>query len=260
MTRHVVMFSGGVGSWAAAKRVADWHGTDDLTLLFADTRMEDEDLYRFLDEAAADIGAPLVKIADGRTPWDVFRDVRFLGNTRVDPCSRVLKRELCDRWLEQNCDPARTVVYVGISWDEQHRFDKVKERLAALGWRSRAPLCEKPLPPLGDGWAIRWIEQAGIEPPRLYRMGFPHNNCGGFCVKAGQAHFRLLLEQMPERYAAHERREQALREHLEKDVSILRDRRDGKTRPMTLRAFRQRLEERLPIDEQEWGGCACFAG
>ena len=28
--KHVVMFSGGVGSWAAAKRVAQTWGTDDL--------------------------------------------------------------------------------------------------------------------------------------------------------------------------------------------------------------------------------------
>ena len=33
---RVVMFSGGIGSWAAAKRVAEAHGTDDLVLLFAD--------------------------------------------------------------------------------------------------------------------------------------------------------------------------------------------------------------------------------
>jgi hypothetical protein len=30
------MFSGGIGSWATAKRVAEKHGTDDLYLLFSD--------------------------------------------------------------------------------------------------------------------------------------------------------------------------------------------------------------------------------
>ena len=37
--KHVVMFSGGLSSWAAAKRVAAEHGTDDLVLLFSDTLM-----------------------------------------------------------------------------------------------------------------------------------------------------------------------------------------------------------------------------
>ncbi len=56
---RVVMFSGGVGSWLAARRVADAHGTDGLVLLFADTLMEDEDLHRFLDDAARNIGVPV---------------------------------------------------------------------------------------------------------------------------------------------------------------------------------------------------------
>jgi 3'-phosphoadenosine 5'-phosphosulfate sulfotransferase (PAPS reductase)/FAD synthetase len=54
--RHVVFFSGGVGSWAAGKRIAAQYGTDGLTLLFTDTRIEDPDLYRFLDDAAANVG------------------------------------------------------------------------------------------------------------------------------------------------------------------------------------------------------------
>jgi len=50
---HVVQYSGGAGSWAAAMRVAEQHGTDGLTLLFEDTLIEDQDTYRFLIEAAA---------------------------------------------------------------------------------------------------------------------------------------------------------------------------------------------------------------
>ena len=42
--KHLVMFSGGVGSWAAAKRVVERHGTEGVVLLFADTLIEDEDL------------------------------------------------------------------------------------------------------------------------------------------------------------------------------------------------------------------------
>lgn len=102
--KHVVMFSGGVGSWAAARRVAEHYGTEDLTLLFADTNMEDEDLYRFIQEAATNVGGKFVRVEDGRTPWDVFFDERFLGNSRIDPCSKLLKRVLLDRWCNANCD------------------------------------------------------------------------------------------------------------------------------------------------------------
>lgn len=271
MSRAVVQFSGGVGSWAAAKRTVERF--DDVTLLFADTLIEDADLYRFLDEAEADIGAPLVRIADGRTPWEVFRDRRFIGNTRVDPCSLVLKRELLRNWIETNCDPDDTTVVLGIDWSEIHRLQQAIPRWAP--WRLIAPLCDE------SEWGktkqdyLDELAAAGIEPPRLYALGFPHNNCGGFCVKAGQAQFKLLLDEMPERYIAHEREEEATRVHIGKDVSILRDRskkgiaeyeaehgpitgQKDKTVPLTLRRFRERLGvDASDYDAEEWGGCGC---
>lgn len=254
--KHVVMFSGGVSSWAAAKRVAERFGTDNLTLLFADTSMEDEDLYRFLGEAAENVGAPLVKVADGRTPWQVFRDGRFIGNTRVDLCSRVLKRELLDKWRDENCDPSDTTIYVGIDIIEAHRLNRIRERTAP--WTYDAPLLWKP--ELIRCEVFDWLDREGIRRPRLYELGFHHNNCGGFCVKSGHGQFARLLETMPERFEFHEKQEQSLRDHLERDdISILRDRRGGETKPMTLAEFRERYQanQRDGIDLFDFGGCGC---
>lgn len=254
---HVVMFSGGASSWGAAKRVAERYGTKGMTLLFADTRMEDEDLYRFLGEAAANIGAPLVRIADGRNPWHVMFDERLLGNSRHDPCSKILKRQQVDRWLAANCDPAQTTIYVGIDWTEEHRFAGLRDRRAAEGWRYEAPLCEAPYVSKTD--ILAWLRREGIKPPRLYELGFSHNNCGGFCVKAGQGHYARLLQTFPKRYAKHEAMEQAMRAYLDKDVSMLTDRRgDGKKKPLTLRDLRLRIEGGAQVDIHDVGGCGCF--
>lgn len=254
MHEHVVMFSGGVGSWATAKRVAERHGTDDLILLFADTQIEDEDLYRFLDEAAENVGGELVALQEGRTPWEVFFDVSFLGNTRADPCSRVLKRQFLRDWVDEHCDPSNTTLYLGIDWTEEHRITKAQRYWGE--WDVQAPMCEAPYMDKYD--MLEALGDEGIEPPRLYKLGFPHNNCGGFCIKAGEAHFRLLLETMPTRYREHERKEQELREYLDKDVAILRDRDTGD--PLTLRDFRLRLQDDPDdVDEHAWGGCGCFS-
>src|SRR5690349_19447210 len=83
--KHVVMFSGGLGSWMTAKRVAEQHGTDGLFLVFADVggqhasphAGEDEDTYRFIREAAANVGGQLVWLNEGRDIWQVFKDDRF---------------------------------------------------------------------------------------------------------------------------------------------------------------------------------------
>lgn len=254
--KHVVMFSGGIGSWAAAKRVVEWYGVADVTLLFTDTLMEDEDLYRFLDEAAANIGVPVTRIAEGRTPWQVFFDVRFLGNSRIDPCSKILKRQMAANWLEEHCDPVDTRIYVGIDWTESHRFTNLAARRAGEGWTYEAPITEPPYLLKSD--LMAQCRAAGIEPPRLYAMGFAHNNCGGFCVKAGQGHFALLLRELPDRYAYHERKEQEIREVLG-DVAMMADRSgDGLKKPLTMRALRQRIEAGQQPDMFDIGGCGCF--
>lgn len=259
--RHIVMYSGGIGSWAAAWRVVQQRGRDNVTLFFSDTKMEDEDLYRFLDQTVADLGVPLVRVSEGRNPWEVFFDERMMGNTRADPCSRVLKREIADGWLDRNCDPASTIVYVGIDWSEEHRFDDgqgggLRPRRAEAGWRYEAPMCAAPY--VTKKQMLAALASRGIAPPRLYVRDFPHNNCGGFCVKAGQATFALLLQHFPERYAWHEENEQRFREMTGKDVSIMRDRRGGQVNTMTMRAFRERVQSGDLVDKFDLGGCGCF--
>ena len=262
MTHHVVMFSGGVGSWAAAKRVVARYGASDVILLFADTRIEDEDLYRFLPEASANVGAPLIRIADGRTPWQVFRDERFLGNSARAPCSKILKQRVCDRWLAENRDPEKTTVHVGIDWTEMHRFDNglgrgIRPRRATQGWRYEAPLCEAPFITKPD--MLRALAAEGIQPPRLYELGFSHNNCGGFCCKAGQGHFAHLFRTLPKRYREHEAQEDDIRKHLKADVSMMTDRSGGGVKkPLTLRRLRERIEGNGQVDLFEIGGCGCF--
>lgn len=247
------MFSSGISSWAAAKRYTEINGADGMVLLFADTGIEDEDNYRFLYEAAVNIGVPLEIIADGRTPWQVFEDVRMIGNARVDPCSKHLKRQLLDRWRNENCAPDADII-LGISWDESHRIERVRERCAP--WNYIAPLCDKPW--LSKADCIAWAEREGIKPPRMYAQGFAHANCGGFCVKAGQATFRLLLKHYPERYAEHERQEAELMEKLQGKWGVMRDRRGGTAKPMTLKQFRERIEaDENDHDKHDLGGCGC---
>jgi len=250
------MFSGGVGSWAAAKRVAETHGTDDLVLLFADTLIEDKDLYRFLPEAAANVGGELVRIAEGRTPWEVFKDERLIGNTWADPCSKILKRKFIRRWITDRYDPTDVVVYLGIDWTESHRLDRARPYWEP--WQIEAPLCDEPYLDKQD--VLKWLNEQGIETPRLYKLGMPHNNCGGACVKAGKAQWKRLLEVLPDVYQDWETKEQEMRDYLGKDVAILRDRRNGATKPETLKTWRERLQgsDQLTLDESlDWGGCGC---
>lgn len=251
LIRHLVMFSGGVCSWATAKRVVERHGTDGVVLLFADTNMEDEDLYRFIEQAAENVGAPLVKIADGRTPWEVFEDERLLGNSRYDPCSKHLKRQILDRWKRKNCDKKSTVLHFGLDWTEQDRLDRLRAR--KVPWMVEGYMTEPPY--MEKSQMIEWLKREGITPPRLYGMGFKHNNCGGFCIKSGKAQFALLLRTMPERYKFHEENEERLRKLLGWKQTILRGK--GGKSPLSLKQFRELIEAQGDFDAYDWGGCGC---
>lgn len=290
---HVVMWSGGITSWAAARRVIGQHGTANVTLLFADTRAEDEDLHRWNRDAAAQLGMPLATVADGkkRDPWQVFEEAGWIGNTRLAQCSHDLKQTPTRDWLAKTADPANTVLYLGVDWSETHRIPGivagyahppkkgcVDKRCAGLfdedGNRLPGPGCENLLPP-EQAWRVefplaqppirrkdQWIAEAraaGLRIPRLYDLGFAHNNCGGACVKGGQAQWVRLLEVFPGRFAKVEAFEQRMRDRLGKDVSILRDRTGGTTTPLTLAALRARVESQPDqLDLFDEGGCGCF--
>lgn len=258
--QHVVMFSGGIGSWAAARRIVDEHGAGAVTLLFTDVKGdssephvgEDEDTYRFIDDAVADLGCTFVRLADGRDIWQVFKDRKFLGNSRQANCSTTLKQNPARRWIKQHTEPKTTSIVIGIDWTETHRTAAVVKAYAP--YKVLFPMCDKPY--MSKHQMMDWAKSRGLTPPRLYAMGFSHNNCGGGCVRAGQGQFRRLLEVMPDRYDTWARKEQEVREFLGKDVSILTEMRGGVKRNLTLVELRQR--EAKDVDMLDIGGCGCF--
>jgi hypothetical protein len=331
--KHIIFYSGGLGSWMTAKRVVQAHGAENVICLFTDTLIEDEDLYRFLIETTQDIYGidqrDLIELAkhipptghetmparkafltdlaakvsernpnfiwlnDGRDPWDIFRDVRFLGNSRIAQCSHEIKQELSRKYVEANFKPdlpsfikkkdtkTKTItyweepemvnklwrewrrdareeckLYLGIDWTEEHRTKSPKFNW--LPYHVEFPMCEEPLLTKID--AIKALEETGIEVPRLYGMNFSHNNCGGFCVRAGQGHFVNLLEKNPELYRYHEEKEQEMRDYLGKDVAMLRRTRNKVKIPLTLRMLREEVEANKTeqIDMFDIGGCGCF--
>lgn len=269
--KHIVNFSGGLCSFWAAMRVRERFGPDDMVLLFADTLIEDPDLYRFNEQAAELLGVPITRLTLGLTPWELFRRQGIIGNAKYPICSIYLKRELLDRWHEDNClsaiqelqetlfpDPRKAcTIYLGFDWNEEHRLNAL--RAEKPDWRWEAPMTERPI---WDKCRMRREAEAlGMKIPLLYDLGFPHNNCGGRCVRAGISHWVHLYRVLPARYQEWAVEEQVTRRDLEdrgiEPFSILRDRRGGDTKPLWLDDLAARIEagEEFPADE--WGGCGC---
>jgi hypothetical protein len=251
--KHLISFSGGMGSFAEAHACVMKYGKENVKLLFADTNMEDEDLYRFMDECVKFLDVELEVIADGRTPFQVFKDVRYMANSRKDPCSKILKRELLNKKLTSEYTPEKVNVHLGIDYSECHRIVDVAARMLPYVYRSTL---------VEDGRIVPkdYSEQFGIKRPRLYDWGMGHNNCGGFCPKAGLGHYKALFEANPERYAKFESEELLVYGTIGKKHPFLKKQVKGVKRFITLREYRTEFLETgdITIDESfEFGGCGC---
>lgn len=250
--KYIVNVSGGWSSYEALCRTVDKHGREDTVPVFADTQKEDADLHRFLRDQERLLGVTIVRLSDGRTPFEVVRDERMITIRGMAKCSILLKHDVIDNWIAERYASPYLRIF-GMDWTEQGRMDRLRERLAPIPvW---FPLAEPPY--VTKEIVFAKLRSVGVEPPRLYEMGFKHNNCGGMCIKAGQAHWAHLLKMLPDRYAEAEAEEESFRQYVGKDVSILKDRSNKQSKPLTLRAFRERLQCG-GSHNGDWGMCGCY--
>ena len=251
--KHIVSFSGGMGSFAESKSCVDKYGKDSVILLFADTLMEDEDLYRFKDECVRFLDCELVTLTNGKTPFDVFKQEKFMGNSKVDLCSRVLKREPLIKWFVENFDVDEAQMHLGIDYSESHRLDGVQKRMAPYIYRSTL---------VEEGRIINkdFSEQFGIKRPRLYDWKLGHNNCGGFCIKAGLGHYKALYEANPDRYMEFEAKEAEVYDVIGATYPFLKKTENKELRRLTLKQYREYYLTQGKVsasESQEYGGCGC---
>ena len=244
----------------AADRVIERYGKENVILWFADTSWEDEDLYRFLADCEARWGITVTRFCDGRTPLEVAEQASIIPNQRRAPCSLQLKVKPFTNFITDL--PKPITVHLGLDFTEVHRMDRPKAEYEKIpGVTVDLPLMWEPvaMPP-----HRRVTEEWGLETPRLYKMGFPHNNCGGRCVRQGIKEFQRLKHAFPGRFAEVAEWEQRQREKggARADYAILRDRRGGELRPMTLNAIADKMGEQIPLgvnmEESNEDVISCF--
>lgn len=260
--KHIVSVSGGVGSYFTLKRILEKANKDDVIAVFMDTLAEDGDLYRFLDDIEKKFDISIVRLCVGKTPLELAFERKYLWNSRIAECSIKLKSKPFRDWLKSNFNPDECILYLGIDWTETHRKAAIVRNYEP--YEVRFPMCDKPY--LDKNEMVELLKQEGIEIPRLYKLGFAHNNCKGCCVKAGIGQYRNLLIKDRITYLEMENKEQAFRQKYQNDVSILK--RKGKT--FTLRELREIVENEgtqmslfEPLTKEECndiGGCSCFIG
>lgn len=255
---YIVSLSGGVASAVAADRAFERYGRDAVALWISDTSWEDDDLWRFVGDCCARWGGVEPTIyRDGRTPLEVAEDKSIIPNQKIAPCSFVLKVEPFTAFIRAHVKPV--TVLLGLDWTEPHRMDAPRRNYEAIdGVAVDYPLMWRPLEYRPYYEVVRsW----GITPPRLYDYGFPHNNCGGRCVKQGIREWLRLRATFPERFVEVRDWEQAQRAKggARATYAIARDFRGGVVKPQTLAEIEHRQERASEIapSMDDVFGCMC---
>lgn len=261
--KHVVSVGGGISStWLLMDRVIEKYGKQNVFPVICEIANEHPDLWRLVEAVENKYGI-VIKRLHGivksnehgkqiewtRNPvdiWDVFFYTGMMGSIVADPCSRMLKRELMAQYMIENFDPADTVLHVGITAGEIDRMLAITANWKRSGYKVEADLAD--MPALTREKQIDMCQKEFGFVPALYRMGIPHNNCSGFCIKAGHGAMARLLWYDRKTFLYHETMELLHRQTFAHESTIMIDRKQRRgvlqVIPLTLRAFRLRMENK----------------
>lgn len=237
--KHIASFSTGLSSAVMVERLLARYGKDAVTVVCMDTLIEDDDNYRFSQDCMFRWGVDFVWLREGRDPYQVGADEHVIPNQKLAPCTRRLKIEPFTDYLAGLTGPI--TIHIGFDFSEAHRCAATDKNYNALGYATDYPLMWKPIEFRPYVQVAR--EDWGIEPPRMYGLGYTHANCGGRCVKQGKGDWLRTLAHFPERYAASEEWEREMRKNeTNADYAFLRHQEAGQVRPMTLQELREQHE------------------
>lgn len=220
---RILFFSGGLSSFAVAHYLKITYPNDNILLYFTDTKWEDEDLYRFINEASDKLELPMLTHSLGIDPVQLMIQQKIIFNSRMGNCSSVLKMKVSSDYIKKNKVPPTehwrnkqylkdenfkqdAILYFGISFDEFHRTKAI-----AHNWQPFK--VEFPLTKMYFDYDDI-LALYSIDKPRMYLKGFTHNNCKGRCVKAGKKHFRLWFNEDRQTFDEINHIEQVLGEYV----------------------------------------------
>lgn len=198
-----VWFSCGAASAVAAYlTLQKYGGTHTVRIINNPIAEEDTDNRRFLDDVQEwlqhDIEFAINRKYPSASCVDVWEKRKFMSGTHGAPCTMHLKKEARQQWEVDNSPDYHVL---GFTVEEKDRHDRfvITERDNVLPVLIDAKMTK------ADCYMM--LQQHGIRPPRIYKLGYPNANCIG-CVKAtSPTYWNHVRKMHPEVFA--ERAEQS---------------------------------------------------
>jgi 3'-phosphoadenosine 5'-phosphosulfate sulfotransferase (PAPS reductase)/FAD synthetase len=188
--RQLVWFSCGAASAVAAKMAVKKY--PDCEVLYCDTlAYEHPDNMRFLRDVEKWIGKPitLLKSEKYKDIYDVFEKTGWLVGVGGARCTTELKKNV--RKAYQRIGDLHIF---GLTADEEKRIDRFEDQNPELEVEWMLADAE-----ITKNDCYRILQQAGIELPEMYKLGYNNNNCIG-CVKGQMGYWNKIRVDFPEHF------------------------------------------------------------
>lgn len=218
----ICWWSGGITSAVACKKAIEIYGQSRCRVIMIDTYNEDEDTYRFKSDCEKWYGVEIETITGIGSKYKSIQDVweyhESLNVATGAICSSELKRRVREKWQKEN-----EYVHQVFGFE----FDK-KEFNRAMSMRDNHSKSKPIFPLLMLGYnkedCLNVVQEAGIEVPRAYKLGFHNNNClKTGCVQGGIGYWQKMKRDFPDKFEAMADMEWKLTDLRGQPVTMLKD-------------------------------------
>jgi len=188
--RTICWFSCGAASAVATKIAISENKENEIVIAYTEVIEEHPDNKRFIKDCEKWFGQEIIILGNDKYKRSIYETFKTSAmNIRgAAPCTRLLKKKVREKFEL----PTDTQIF-GYTAEEQERFDRF---LDANNIDCRAPLIERGL---GKVDCLAILQNAGIELPVMYKLGYHNNNCIG-CVKGGKGYWNKIRNDFPEAF------------------------------------------------------------
>lgn len=185
-------FSGGVSSAIAIVKAIE---TID-EIIYIDIADQHPDTMRFLRDCERWYRREITILRHPvyQSVEQVIRKTRYASGPSGAACTRLLKKEVRQRWEHDHPEPLRYVW--GLDAQEVTRRDGIER--ANPNQSHLFPLIDAGI---GKTEAHEILRASGIARPMMYQLGYHNNNCVG-CVKGGRGYWNKIRSDFPDVFAA----------------------------------------------------------
>jgi hypothetical protein len=191
--RTVSWFSCGAASAVATKLALEaWDGQGEFIIASCVVENEHLDNERFLKDCEKWYGKEILRLRSAKYKdcWEVWEKNRYLAGIAGAKCTTEMKKLVRQKFQKIS--------------DQQIFGFTAEEKKRAERFQLNNPEVSLSTPLISHGITkkecfIR-LQQAQIELPMMYRLGYQNNNCIG-CVKGGAGYWNKIRKDFPEIFA-----------------------------------------------------------